>query len=127
MGFSDAIKTCMGKYATFNGRASRSEYWWFYLFALLITWGGSLVAAVTMPVELADLMNVIIGLVFIVPVFAAGSRRLHDIGKSGWWQLLFLTIIGAILLIYWYAKEGDKQANNFGDAPVQTKELTSLA
>jgi uncharacterized membrane protein YhaH (DUF805 family) len=117
----------MGKYATFNGRASRSEYWWFYLFALLITWGGSLVAAVTMPVELADLMNVIIGLVFIVPVFAAGSRRLHDIGKSGWWQLLFLTIIGAILLIYWYAKEGDKQANNFGDAPVQTKELTSLA
>jgi uncharacterized membrane protein YhaH (DUF805 family) len=127
MGFSDAIKTCMGKYATFNGRASRSEYWWFYLFTLLLTWGGSLVAAVTMPVELADLMSVIIGLVFIVPVFAAGSRRLHDIGKSGWWQLLFLTIIGAILLIYWYAKEGDKQANNFGDAPVQTKELTSLA
>ncbi len=118
MGFGAAIQTCMGKYATFSGRASRSEFWWFYLFTIIVAWGGSVAFALTLADEEAEIMNIIIGLVFTLPIVAAGSRRLHDVGKSGWWQLLFLTIIGAIIVIYWYAKDGDKETNTFGDPPL---------
>ena len=92
MNFGQAISTCMGKYFTFSGRAKRSEYWWFYLFTILMGWGATLVGAVTFgPGDpAADVMSSILSLIFFMPALAAGSRRLHDIGKSGWWQLLIL-------------------------------------
>ena len=115
MNFGKAIATCMGKYGTFSGRASRSEYWWFYLFTVLMSWGSMIVAGAMFSFEdpMVDLLPSIVSLVFFVPAIAAGSRRLHDIGKSGWWQLLLLIpIIGWILLIVWLATntkpEGDK-------------------
>jgi len=115
MNFGQAISTCMGKYGTFSGRASRSEYWWFNLFALLMVWGATLVAHATYGKDsvMVDVSNLIWCLVFTIPDLAVGSRRLHDIGKSGWWQLLYLVpIIGWILLLVWLATdtktEGDK-------------------
>ena len=53
----------------------------------------------------------------IVPLLAAGARRLHDTGRSGWWQLLWLTLIGGLLLFYWMAKDGGKEDNSFGPSP----------
>ncbi len=116
MGFSQAISTCMAKYFTFSGRAGRSEFWWFYLFTILISWGASVVFVFTMPEDpvMASIMINLVTLVFGFPVFAAGSRRLHDIGKSGWWQLLTLTIIGIILLIIWWATDSQKEDNQYG-------------
>jgi uncharacterized membrane protein YhaH (DUF805 family) len=115
MNFGQAISACMGKYGTFSGRASRSEYWWFYLFTILMSWGSTIAAASMFSFgdPMADILPGIVSLVFFVPVLAAGSRRLHDIGKSGWWQLLiFIPIIGWILLIIWFTtntkSEGDK-------------------
>ncbi|MEL0071207.1 MAG: DUF805 domain-containing protein [Betaproteobacteria bacterium] len=115
MNFGQSISTCMGKYGTFSGRASRSEYWWFYLFTVLMYWGSSLVAVGMFGLEdpMREFFPGIVSLVFLVPAFAAGSRRLHDIGKSGWWQLLWIIpVIGWILIIVWYATdtklEGDK-------------------
>ena len=116
MGFSQSISTCMGKYGVFSGRASRSEYWWFYLFSLLIYWGSEVTSAAIYDPEypmLRDVIPLIVSLAFFVPGLAAGSRRLHDIGKSGWWQLLWIIpIIGWILLIIWLATDtkpkGDK-------------------
>lgn len=115
MNFGQAISTCMGKYSTFSGRASRSEYWWFYLFTVLMSWGATIVAGAMFSFgePMVDIFPGIVSLVFFVPTIAAGSRRLHDIGKSGWWQLLiFLPIIGWILIIIWLAtntkSEGDK-------------------
>ena len=97
--FVEAITICMSKFADFKGRASRSEYWWFYLFALLLTWGSMLV-------DSTQVLSGIINLVLICPVFAVGARRLHDTNRSGWWQLLGVTIIGLIPLIIWLASEG---------------------
>ena len=105
----------MGKYGTFSGRASRSEYWWFYLFTILMSWGSTLVSGAMYSFDdpMIDIIPSIVSLVFLVPALAAGCRRLHDIGKSGWWQLLLIIpIIGWILLIVWLATdtkpEGDK-------------------
>jgi len=112
MNFGESISTCMGKYATFSGRASRSEYWWFYLFTILMSWGSTIVAG-ALGNSMVGILPTIISLVFLIPAIAAGSRRLHDIGKSGWWQLLLIIpIIGWILIIIWFAtdtkSEGDK-------------------
>ena len=56
----------------------------------------------------------IYALIFISPTLAAGARRLHDTGRSGWWQLLVFTGIGALLLVYWQAQEGDPKENAYG-------------
>ena len=114
MNFGEAIKTCMSKYVTFSGRAKRSEFWWFYLFTTLVTWGVAIVAGAMFPYDPAMWMTLInlTSLVFFLPILAAGTRRLHDTGKSGWWLLISLTGIGVILLIVWWAtdtkSEGDK-------------------
>jgi len=114
MNFGQSISTCMSKYATFKGRASRSEYWWFFLFTVLIGWGAEIVAAIAYADldPTGEILSLMVSLVFILPGIAAGTRRLHDIGKSGWWQLLYLTIIGGILVIVWLAtdtkSDGDK-------------------
>ena len=76
MDFGQAIKTCFSKFADFNGRARRSEYWWFYLFSIIV----SMVLGWIPILGLATLA-------LILPGLAAGSRRLHDTGRSGWWQL----------------------------------------
>ena len=106
MNFGQAITTCMSKYATFSGRARRSEYWWFYLFTLILSWGASLVAG--------DTLAFIVNLAFLLPILAAGARRLHDTGRSGWWQLLIFTIIGIIPLTIWLATDSKKEDNEYG-------------
>ena len=117
MNAGQAITACMSKYFTFSGRAKRSEYWWFYLFTILMGWGASLVGAATFGAgdPAASIMSSILSLVFIIPALAAGSRRLHDIGKSGWWQLLVLTIIGIILLIVWWATDTKPEGDKYGE------------
>ncbi|MBN42081.1 MAG: DUF805 domain-containing protein [Alphaproteobacteria bacterium] len=117
MNFGQSITTCMGKYFTFSGRAKRSEYWWFYLFTVLMSWGASLVGSASFgPSDLGgDLFSSMVSLVFLFPWLAAGSRRLHDIGRSGWWQLLILTIIGVILLIVWWASDTKPQGDKYDD------------
>lgn len=113
MNFSTAISTCLSKYGTFAGRATRSEFWWFYLFTVLLGWGSSVVGAIVLG-EAGDFLSGVISLVFFIPILAAGSRRLHDIGRSGWWQLLLLTLIGVILLIIWWASDSKKETNEYG-------------
>lgn len=106
MKFSESINTCFSKYATFTGTASRSEYWWFYLFAVMMNWMGNVFDAVLFGGAICSL---VISLGLFTPWIAVGSRRLHDVGKSGWWQLLFITIIGGILVLYWMAKKPDHE------------------
>lgn len=115
MTFGKSIAICMAKYAVFSGRASRSEYWWFYLFTLLMSWGASIVGAVTFPDPvLAEISSIIVLLVFLLPSLAAATRRLHDTGRSGWWQLLYLTVIGGIFVIVWLATDTEKSDNKYG-------------
>ncbi|WP_338064830.1 DUF805 domain-containing protein [Thermomonas paludicola] len=108
MTFGKAISTCFSKYADFNGRSARPEYWWFYLFTVLLSWGAILV-------DSTQILSLVINLAVLIPVLAAGSRRLHDTNHSGWWQLIAFTVIGLIPLIYWLASKGDDRENDYGN------------
>lgn len=107
MTFGKAIVTCLSKYADFEGRASRPEYWWFYLFTLLVSWGALLM-------DPTEILYGMFSIAFLLPGLAAGARRLHDTNRSGWWQLIALTIIGLIPLIIWLASQGDDRENQYG-------------
>ena len=102
MGFGEAIKVCFNKYADFSGRASRAEFWWFYLFTFLVSLISCGVAC----------------LVFLIPQYAVGARRLHDTGRSGWLQLLGLVPFVGLILIYWWVLEGDQGTNQYGGKPI---------
>lgn len=115
MDFATAVKTVLvQKYAKFDGRAMRSEYWWFVLFSFI----ASLVLAIIDWVLGVQLLQNIYSLAVLIPSLAVGARRLHDIGKSGWWQLIALTVIGILLLIYWYVQPSDPNSNTYGPPPV---------
>lgn len=96
----NAISACFSKYATFSGRATRSEYWYFYLFYILVSIAVSLVDPTA-----NGLIGNLVTLAFFIPIIAAGSRRLHDAGKNGWLQLV--PIYNLILLCR--QSEGDNQ------------------
>ncbi len=113
MGFTDSIAACLGKYATFSGRASRAEYWWFYLFTLLISWGASIVG-VAMFGEDGAAYNLLPALALMIPSLAVSVHRMHDTGRSGWKLLWSLTIIGVIPVIVWLATAGDSNENAYG-------------
>jgi uncharacterized membrane protein YhaH (DUF805 family) len=84
----DAVKACFRKYADFSGRATRTEYWWFFLAVLL----GSAVAWL-ISLRIYTLFSV----VTLLPMIAVGARRLHDTNRSGWWQLLALVPFGVVV------------------------------
>ena len=93
--FFESIRVCLTKYADFNGRASRSEFWWFVLFVTLVT-----SALVYVGQNLGNVFLIAV----MLPFLAAGARRLHDIGKSGWWQLFLLAPIGGLVVLgIWWA------------------------
>ena len=122
MDFQTSIKICFNKFAVFSGRASRSEFWFFVLFGFL---GGIIAAIIDVmilgyPFEENGPINLIFSVALIVPSISVAARRLHDINKSGWWQLLWITIIGGILLIIWHATEGENKKNKFGP-PIKFK------
>ena len=119
MDFGQAIATGFKKYVTFGGRASRSEYWYWFLFTII----GSIVTAtldyaIFSDNDFASPPNSIFGLICFLPSFAVGIRRLHDIGKTGWWVLIALTIIGIIVLIVWACQKSDTGPNAYGPEPV---------
>ena len=104
MNFGQAIASCLSQYATFTGRASRPEFWWFFLFQILISLAASM---------LSEAINGLVALGLLLPALAVGTRRLHDIGKSGWWQLIMLTVIGLLVLIYWWVQPAVEGGNAY--------------
>lgn len=114
MNFVDSVKACFNKYATFSGRACRSEYWWFSLFNVLV---GVVVSAISLAVKMPFLATLLQVLVFL-PSLAVGVRRLHDTGKSGWMYLVgFIPVIGAIWLLVLFCTDSQPGANEYGENP----------
>jgi uncharacterized membrane protein YhaH (DUF805 family) len=104
MTFSESIKVCFSKYADFNGRASKTEYWWFFLFLIL----ASLIVSYISPT-----LSAIFSLATLLPSVAAACRRLHDSDRSGWLQLLLLIpILGWIALVYFLIQD-PQEPNRF--------------
>lgn len=118
MTFSEAIKTSLvNKYATFSGRATRSEYWYVvlfgYLLALLIVFLGMIIDSP----ELIIGLSTVLSLILLVPGLAVCIRRLHDTGRSGWWYLLVLIpYIGAFALLIIFCLKSSED-NKYGPKP----------
>ena len=94
VGFGEAISLGFKNYINFNGRATRAEYWWWFLF-IVVT--GVVLGTIDSITGIGTLQS-IFNLATLIPGLALGARRLHDIGKSGWWQLLWFAIIVGWLL-----------------------------
>ncbi len=98
----DAVATGLREFANFSGTATRFEYWWFFLFVVLV------LAVATIVHEKA---NQIVSVILLLPLIAAGTRRLNDIGRSGWWQLFFFVPFGQIVVLYLMAQKSDADFN----------------
>ena len=113
MSFIDAIKTCFRKYATFSGRARRSEFWYWQLFTAIV---GGIAAAI----DGSD-SNVVAGIVaaeFFIPNLAVAVRRLHDTGKSGWYYLMVLIpLVGWVFPLIKYCTDSEPGTNMYGENP----------
>jgi uncharacterized membrane protein YhaH (DUF805 family) len=117
----EAIKICFSKYAKFGGRARRAEFWWFTLFLFLASIGATFVDTAILGFGMVEFgpLSSIVSLALLLPAYAVGARRLHDIDRSGWWQLLIVVpIIGLIVLIVWWATPGERRENRFGANPI---------
>lgn len=109
--YTDALK----KYFVFEGRTSRKQYWMFVLFNLIV----SIVIAIIGGIIHMKSIGNIYSLAVLIPSIAIGVRRLHDIGRTGWWMLLCLVpIVGWIVLIIFAIQKGQPAANAYGSVPV---------
>ncbi|PRY18082.1 DUF805 domain-containing protein [Kineococcus rhizosphaerae] len=138
MGFVDAVKTCLRQYATFTGRARRSEYWYFYLFQTLLglVLGVALVIALvavggaasatgsdtvgaggSIALVLLYLLVGAVSLALLLPSLAVHVRRLHDTGRSGWWILISLVPLGGIVLLVFNVMDSVPGPNQHGPNP----------
>lgn len=108
------------KYATFAGRSQRSEYWYFLLFYFLIAMIISPAIEAILGIGHANggIISWIAIMVLTLPAISVTTRRLHDIGKSGWWQLIgFIPIIGGLILLIFVLKDSHQGRNEYGENP----------
>lgn len=97
------------KYADFSGRARRKEYWMFVLIYMVIN--------IVLAVLGLDIISMIVGLALLIPSISIGARRLHDTGRSGWWQLIyFVPLIGLIVMIVFLVQDSHDD-NDYGINP----------
>lgn len=130
MTFVEAIKNNFSKYVTFAGRAPRSEFWWWILFTFIAT---LILGAIDMAVFGVTVVSAdgfyaysnfspfagIFSLAVLLPSISVAVRRLHDTDRSGWWWwLLLIPLVGFIVLIVWWATEGTRGSNRYGEDPL---------
>lgn len=116
--FGEAVRSALVEnYCNFRGRSSRSQYWWYILFVSIlnnvVSFSDRLVGT-----DIAVVIMAVVSLALFLPGLGVAVRRLHDIGKSGWWVLLgIIPIIGWIILLVWYCRESEMEENQYGPVP----------
>ena len=114
MTFGESVSTCLKKYFVFEGRASRSEYWWFQLIV-----SPSYLISTILENEIGYFF-LGITLFTLIPAISAGVRRLHDTNRSGFFLLIsFIPFIGGLVLLFFLIPEGTKGKNRFGPNPLK--------
>lgn len=103
----------------FNGRSRRAEFWGFVLVSCLFSSAASIWDDKIFGNEFLETM---LEIAFFLPSLAVSTRRLHDVNRSGWWQLIAFTGIGVFVLLYWYIKDSDIDRNDYGDGPKYSPE-----
>ena len=118
MGFTEAVRSVIvERYADFQGRAARSELWWFVLFYLLLSVVIGAISALSD--VLGGLLNLVVTIALLVPAIAVQVRRLHDTDRTGWWVLIgLIPLIGTIVLLVFYVQRGTEGDNRFGPDPL---------
>jgi uncharacterized membrane protein YhaH (DUF805 family) len=114
MNFVEAIKSGFNKYVTFSGRAARSEYWYWTLFAII----ADIVAAIIDAFVALGFVGLVVSLALLLPSIAVAIRRPHDLDRTGWWLLLAFTGIGAIVLLVWDCMKAPQ--DRFASAPIRS-------
>lgn len=117
MEFKNAIISGFQNYFNFEGRINRAPYWYWVLFCVL----AGIVLGIIDGVLFGDgagWFGGLFNLATLVPSIALATRRLHDVNRSGWWQLIAITLIGIIPLIYWLAQPAETAENRFGKNPL---------
>ena len=112
----EAWKTVvLERYAQFQGRAGRAEYWWFVLANFIVVLVLNVLGRAS---TLFSIVSAIYGLALLIPGIAVAIRRLHDTNRSGWWILIgLIPLVGFIILIVFLATEGDRTQNQYGPLP----------
>lgn len=124
MDFQTAVRTCFQKYAVISGRARRAELWWFALFTFVASIVLGLIDGAIFGMGRGmgggfQPLGAIFSLAVLLPSICVGGRRLHDIGRSAWWLLIwFVPVIGWLVLIWWYIQPGDVGPNQYGPDPL---------
>ena len=122
MNMQESVSSVLSQYATFSGRAMRSEFWWWVLFVILLSIATNLVDGIALSPLLGysmfggpQILSGLVWLALLIPGIAVSVRRLHDVGRSGWWLLLCLVpLVGALVLLFWYVQPGEPGRNRFG-------------
>jgi uncharacterized membrane protein YhaH (DUF805 family) len=127
-----AKRPVVDKYADFNGRASRAEYWWYILAIIVVTIVISIVDSILglnrMVLGIYGPLTTLLLLVVIVPSLAVAVRRLHDTNRSGWWLLIgLIPLIGAIVLLVFFVSAGTAGSNDYGPDPYGRDSETAYA
>ncbi len=117
MSFEVAVVTCFQKYADIRGRASRSEYWWFQAFLFLMAFSVGLIVSLSPLV--GGLLSIAVALGFVVPSISVTVRRMHDVGWSGAWLLLYLMPFGALAVFVITLLPSALKTNRWGPPPGQ--------
>ena len=117
MNFPQSIASAFSHYFDMAGRAPRSEYWYFTLFMFVVGLTMDLLDFALLPGQWG-LFGTIFSLATLLPSVSVSVRRLHDIGRTGWWLLIAFTVIGIVLLLVWAVRRGDDGDNDYGEDPL---------
>ncbi|CAA0095395.1 Inner membrane protein YhaI [Starkeya nomas] len=129
MSITESISSVLGKYATFAGRAPRSEYWWWAVFLVIVNWVTGLIDFAIFgeyaiyqygDARLFTPITTLVGLALTIPTLAVAARRFHDMDRTGWWLLIGLTGIGGLVIFFWFMFKGTEGPNRFGPDPLAT-------
>jgi uncharacterized membrane protein YhaH (DUF805 family) len=118
MNFTQAISSGFNNYVNFTGRAARSEFWYWALFAALASLAGELIDLALFTSSTFTPVQTLVNLALFLPGLAVSVRRLHDLDRTGWWLLLIFTVIGIIVLLVWDCMRGNIGPNRFGPDPL---------
>lgn len=114
MGFTEAVTSVFNKFLVVEGRSRRSEYWYFVLAIIIGSLGFGLIDSLLG----IGLLGFLFQLAVLIPSITVGVRRLHDIGKSGWWMLIgLIPLIGTLVLLYFFVLDSEPGENQYGANP----------
>ncbi len=132
MTFTEAVRSCLNQYAGFQGRAPRSEFWWFWVFTLLVEVAAFVIGTMLLAGSITatqvsggqfdalyffagpNWLSAVVHLALILPSLAVAVRRLHDVGRSGWWFLILFIPFGFFVLLFWWVQPSQREPNAYG-------------